>query len=178
MPSGQVHSGITIGIATGGLISYIAYPYVEPMQMAMAIGGALFGLIVGCDMDVDGGNISNYYVRSFLGGFLGWIYSVWKLPYSLAMKHRSFWSHFPIVSTLIRLLYIFCPPVILIFRDQDTPLPKLTLYSFGALFLSLPYIFALGAAYAYEADFFAYLAPFIAGLMISDTAHYLSDELL
>lgn len=68
--------------------------------------GAFCGVILTPDLDVDDGTISEHFVRSVsnIAQKVWWIY--W-YPYRRIMKHRSFLSHFPVVSTLIRVVYAF-----------------------------------------------------------------------
>lgn len=59
-------------------------------------GGFLFsGLIFGPDLDL----YSFHYKR---WGMLRWLWQ----PYQKAVKHRSIWSHGPIVGTIVRILYL------------------------------------------------------------------------
>ncbi len=62
----------------------------------LVTGGFLFGgLMFGPDLDI----YSRQYQR------WGWLRWIW-LPYRKMMRHRSFWSHGPVVGTLLRLLYL------------------------------------------------------------------------
>ena len=68
--------------------------------------GALVGILIGPDLDVDKGNISNAIIRNRFGF---WIERGWNLlwyPYRTSLKHGSFLSHFPVVSTVFRLAYL------------------------------------------------------------------------
>jgi uncharacterized metal-binding protein len=59
-------------------------------------GGYLFsGLMFGPDLDL----YSIHYKR------WGWLRWLWR-PYQQAIKHRSIWSHGPIVGTIGRILYL------------------------------------------------------------------------
>jgi uncharacterized metal-binding protein len=77
-------------------------------------------------------------------GFL-WC-AIW-YPYATMFSHRSFYTHFPIVSTLIRILYLFVPTFII-----------LHLLGYN---IHIPWIYAL----------FGFI-----GLVISDTAHWAMDR--
>lgn len=62
----------------------------------LVAGGFLFGgLMFGPDLDI----YSRQYQR------WGWLRWIW-LPYRKMMRHRSFWSHGPVVGTVLRLLYL------------------------------------------------------------------------
>jgi len=71
-------------------------------------GGAMLGLFLTPDLDVNAGSISEEEVREIspVGENLWWIY--W-YPYRLILPHRSPLSHWPIIGTLGRLLYLTIP---------------------------------------------------------------------
>lgn len=68
--------------------------------------GAFAGLLLSPDLDVDGGNISDYFIRD-VHSVLEFIWDVWWYVYRRVVGHRSFFSHFPVVGTVIRVLYFF-----------------------------------------------------------------------
>lgn len=60
-------------------------------------GGFLFGgLMFGPDLDIH----SRQFIR------WGWLRWIW-IPYQRSLRHRSFLSHGPIISTALRSLYLF-----------------------------------------------------------------------
>ena len=71
-------------------------------------GGAMLGLILTPDLDVNAGSISEDEVREIspFGENLWWIY--W-FPYRWILPHRSPLSHWPIIGTIGRLLYVSIP---------------------------------------------------------------------
>lgn len=75
-------------------------------ERAWLAAGAFMGVVVTPDLDHDDGTLSQYFVRG-LGHWLerGWWYYWW--PYRRLLAHRSFWSHAPIISTVLRLAYLF-----------------------------------------------------------------------
>ena len=95
MPSGRTHDRVTLWslplIAGGTLFTTFR------ADLAFWVsGGFLFsGLIFGPDLDL----YSFHYKR---WGKLRWL---WR-PYQKAIKHRSIWSHGPIVGTIGRILYL------------------------------------------------------------------------
>jgi uncharacterized metal-binding protein len=123
-------------------------------------GGFLFsGLIFGPDLDL----YSFHYKR---WGKLRWL---WR-PYQQAIKHRSIWSHGPIVGTIGRVLYL-----------------SLWLGLVGLFYLAINQL-AGGKTYtgiqllaiskhSIEANFPVYLALFC-GLELGAMSHYLSDWLV
>ena len=76
-------------------------------QAALACSlGALAGVILTPDLDVNNGSRSNHYVRKFAGIVVETLWRLYWKPYALLVKHRSIWSHGPILSTAIRLAYL------------------------------------------------------------------------
>jgi len=103
MAKGRSHSIATLSAATCFVVASAIKP--DP-QLLLAAGGALLGLMVMPDLDVDEGSISQHFVRStsWIAEKIWWGY--W-YPYRRLISHRSFWSHFPVVGTAIRVLYLF-----------------------------------------------------------------------
>lgn len=104
MPSGKSHTQATV--TTSILVLFL----VKPIETALFVSlGCLIGIVVSPDLDVDVGHYGFRIIRMLFGD---WVYKVWKLywkPYAKIMKHRSVLSHFPILSTIIRFLYLFSP---------------------------------------------------------------------
>jgi uncharacterized metal-binding protein len=123
-------------------------------------GGFLFsGLIFGPDLDL----YSFHYKR---WGKLRWL---WR-PYQKAIKHRSIWSHGPILGTIGRILYL-----------------SLWLGLAGLFYLAINQL-AGGKTYtgsqliaiaqhSIESNFSVYLALFC-GLELGAMSHYVSDWLV
>lgn len=103
MPSGQTHAAFS---AAAGLGMYYALGGWQQPEALAAAGGCLLGIIVTPDLDVDQPTRAHYVVGRRFGapGFAVWRL-IW-LPYGLAIGHRSWVSHLPLVSTLIRLGYM------------------------------------------------------------------------
>ena len=148
MASGKVHAldcvivGVGMG-ATGFLVTR------DPTSAACLVGGGFLGIIITPDLDVDAGCISYRVVDWFIGVPAGLVWRLIWLPYAKRLGHRSFWSHFPIVSTLIRLVYL------------------------GLIG------WALGLERILDIDLFSflyYLALATIALMTSDLLHYLRDR--
>ena len=105
MPSGKIHTAASLVVAT------VCFPVALGLGLDLpdAIGcssGALTGILVNCDRDVDSGNISNYFIRKYAGEIVEFVWRIVWYPYAKICKHRGFLSHSPILSTLIRLLYL------------------------------------------------------------------------
>ena len=95
MPSGHTHdritlwslpfaAGLTLGLTGSGNLTL------------MVSGGYLFsGLMFGPDLDIH----SRQFIR------WGWLRCIW-IPYQKTLRHRSIFSHGPIIGTTLRVLYL------------------------------------------------------------------------
>ncbi|MEO0457008.1 MAG: metal-binding protein [Cyanobacteria bacterium P01_A01_bin.114] len=94
MPSGKTHDRITLW----GLPLVLTAAFYLTLDISLTviacIGFLIGGFMMGPDLDIR----SVQYRR---WGPLRWIW----LPYQRVIKHRSRWSHGPIIGTLIRVLY-------------------------------------------------------------------------
>lgn len=95
MPSGRTHDRITLWSLP--VVAGLTFSQTQNGNITLLVcGGFLFGgLMFGPDLDI----YSRQYQR------WGWLRWIW-LPYRKALRHRSFWSHGPIVGTTLRLLYL------------------------------------------------------------------------
>lgn len=95
MPAGRLHDRITfwsLPLVTGATF-YLTRNGTVTLLVA---GGFVFsGVMFGPDLDTR----SRQYHR------WGWLRWIW-LPYRQALRHRSVWSHGPVVGTLGRVLYL------------------------------------------------------------------------
>lgn len=171
MSDGKVHAGVSIGTAAGILSGYgLSYLTNDPISILIVSAGTLMGVFVGPDLDVDEGNISNYYIKK-----LFYINSWWRVfwrPYRIGFRHRGFFSHSPILSTILRILYIFFPLFVMLFKDQDTSWFQIAVYSLITQAMSIPLIFLVWFYWSYVD---AYGLQFILGLIISDILHLTFD---
>jgi uncharacterized metal-binding protein len=115
MADGKTHASATQILAVllfaseatdGKLNGYFLQPTL--IYSAVLAGGAMLGLILTPDLDANAGSISEKELReiSSFGENLWWIY--W-FPYRQILPHRSPFSHWPIIGTIGRLLYISIP---------------------------------------------------------------------
>lgn len=177
MSDGKTHSNVSIGasagIIAGSILFYFTY---DPISVVCASIGSVIQIIISPDLDVDDGYIGDYYLRK-IG--LEWFYDLFFHSYRIGFKHRSFWSHFPVISTLLRILYLLFPFVIAnLFSDQDNgnrPLSfKIFTLSIISQILSIPFWIIIGILYYYQVDWI-YLLSILYGIMIGDILHYLYD---
>ncbi len=102
MPSGATHDRITL--LSLPIVSGLTFWASRSNSITLSLaGGFLFsGLMFGPDLDI-------YSVQFKRWGMLRWI---WR-PYQKSMRHRSWFSHGPMIGTLIRLAYLGCWVILL-----------------------------------------------------------------
>lgn len=174
MASGRVHEGdsIRIGILSA-VVSVPIFYYLRTdvfhmitYPLSLLIGGWT-GALLSPDLDVD------IRTRSERIPFIGTVLFITFFPYAAIVPHRNFISHMPIVSTLLRQLYI------LLFIG-------FFVWLYGFYLLQIP----INAETAVEAYQYAngVLSPhilsllsnkhywlFLIGLGLADFAHWLRD---
>ena len=122
MANGRVHSGDCVLIGSlGGIIAYQAgVPLVSCITFLF---GSLVGVLLSPDLDQDGlTNSETVVFRRFR--ILGHTFFLYWYIYAVALKHRSPWSHFPILGTALRLAYL-SPLWWLLFVFIGLPVPDL-----------------------------------------------------
>lgn len=158
MASGKAHAtaSILLTVPAGILALGLGGDWGDAAACAV---GSLAGVLLSPDLDVDNPIHSNYIVGKYMGciGGAAW-FAFWR-PYAWFLPHRSPLSHWPVLGTLLRLLYMIA---------LSAPLWFLfTLFWFGAG-QSLP---TPGPALQEN------LTWGVIGLMLSDAMHYLMDYL-
>lgn len=143
MPSGRTHTLASTVLAAGLSTTYV---YWGEQSLWAGLGCAL-GSVIGPDLDVDNGSMSMYIVRNLLGRPAGFVWRWFWYPYAKIMPHRSFFSHFPVVSTSLRLIYLLL-------------LPALAAWWFG-----------------WGIEYHSWMLPVFVGLCVSDTAHAIMDAI-
>lgn len=140
----------------------------EPGQLIPLVAGAATGIFVHPDWDVDSGDISHYYVRRVLGKPGDLVWEIWTQPYADAISHRGVISHFPIIGTLIRLIYCLFPIIIVLIPHEGWS--KTAVKSIVAQAISIPLLCAI--LLLFSPDWFV---PFAVGLACADTLHAVFD---
>jgi len=121
MASGKAHAKASCIISIpAGLVVGISLSSV-PYGIGAAIGSVL-GIALTPDLDQE---MTTFFEWKLIRktGPLGFLWMAFWAPYSLLIPHRSFWSHFPIIGTLIRLLYITMPTIAFCLWKGYTPNP-------------------------------------------------------
>ena len=104
IPGGKVHGAITLATASGVVAPYLIVQWGGSPYWYVA--GCLVGLLVTPDLDLNNGNISDTVLRRVFPP-AQWLWRLFWTPYSLALPHRSKFSHFPFLGTLVRIGYVF-----------------------------------------------------------------------
>ncbi|PAX52685.1 metal-binding protein [Brunnivagina elsteri] len=94
MPSGRTHDRITIWALP--IVVGVTFWQTRNgnLTLLVATGFMLGGLMFGPDLDI--------YSRQFQRW--GWLRWIW-LPYQKRLRHRSFFSHGPLIGTTLRVIY-------------------------------------------------------------------------
>ncbi|MEW6491756.1 MAG: metal-binding protein [Cyanobacteriota bacterium] len=122
MPSGQTHDRITLWSLP--VVTGLTLATTRSGDLALIVsGGFLFsGLMFSPDLDL----------KSLPFKRWGWLRWIW-IPYQKAMRHRSLFSHGPLIGTVVRVLYlavwfvvigILVLGVIQLFRDVPWSWPR------------------------------------------------------
>jgi uncharacterized metal-binding protein len=124
MASGRAHHGATLLVGIGGAATLLALG--EPTGHVLAYAGGCFaGLVITPDLDVDNPVHSHYVIRRSGGCLIGSLwYGLWR-PYARLIRHRAPLSHWPLLGTAGRLLYmgLIAWLVGLLFGYRPWPLP-------------------------------------------------------
>lgn len=181
MSSGQHHAGMTKGIASGITLGAISSYFLSPIEISLIAIGCLLGLFLSPDADVDGGYIGYFYIRKISGRMGESVWNIIWLPYQRALKHRSFWSHTPIIGTVVRLLFLVSPLIIIIIKDQSsTPFLEIIPRTIIAQIATIPFMILVATGIYFlwtytQIDLVVLGLSLFVGLSISDVGHWALD---
>ncbi len=104
MPSGKVHAQCSLLLAAPayGLTAGALGDHTTGAACAL---GCLLGIMLTPDLDQEGISSSEHAFIKYTFG-LGFLWAMLWYPYAMLIKHRSPLSHFPILGTAGRLLYL------------------------------------------------------------------------
>lgn len=106
MPPGRVHAASNLGMLIVELST------TDPWEIKLFTGlGLALGVILSPDLDVNDGYIGLYVLRKLHLPWMLWRGFWW--PYSMLVPHRSPISHWPILGTAIRIVYLGLPIAII-----------------------------------------------------------------
>lgn len=143
MSSGKTHAQITALITPP--VGLITLAIAGPVYALLATCGCLLGILLSPDLDQPTYTYSEYLMLRF-NKLLGTLWVLFWAPYAKAVPHRSRLSHWPILGTLGRVLYLGIPLLLL-----DVVLPLTIVPAWGHIFAA------------------------VIGLAVSDTAHWATD---
>jgi uncharacterized metal-binding protein len=137
-----------MSLLAAGACSYVLFRAgADPEAIRLVAYGCIAGTIFSPDLDVDSGFLGHKWVERYFGKIVAtaWVVIWW--PYANFVPHRSWVSHAPVISTMLRAIYW---------------------YAFYAAVCIL-----LGAQPYIPSVFVA--THVLGGLMVSDILHYLTD---
>jgi uncharacterized metal-binding protein len=178
MPSGKIHTRITIATAVLStpiiIIAWLRLLWV-PWEIFWVIPGILLGIFITPDLDHDATIVSHRYVNGLFGGVaFYWWYYLWH-SYSISFKHRSTLSHAPIIGTVIRLTFLLFPPIIVLFRNQQTRFAQSLKYLVISTVMIIPILGVIFVLAGQTGDFYIVLFV-VMGLMLADFLHFIADS--
>lgn len=112
MASGKVHAiAYRKGIVLSIVASLVLAGFVDPAAIYGPLG-ALGGMLVDPDLS-DQHNITTHTEHRMwrISPLVGYVFQVYWYPLSILIRHRSWLSHWPLVGTTLRIVYLFGPPL-------------------------------------------------------------------
>lgn len=103
MASGRTHGKITLALTIpAGILGYMAGDITTGL---VAASGCFAGLFIDPDLDVDRITRSERRVIKTVG-LVGWLWHILWWPYAKVIPHRHPLSHWPLLGTALRLVYL------------------------------------------------------------------------
>lgn len=103
MASGLMHTKASL-ILAGASVPY--YGLDRPDLAAAAVLAGLWAVVVQPDLDhLDHSGYYGLYIWDKTAPRLSFLWRMYWYPYARMFSHRSFFTHFPVVGTMIRLVY-------------------------------------------------------------------------
>jgi uncharacterized metal-binding protein len=156
MSTGRVHALATVVAAgaSGPLLFSLGH---FPLGGAASfVAGCMLGLVITPDLDIRHGTHAEEVVRSTVGGFFAGLWFALWWPYAhIIPRHRHPLSHFPLLGTAGRVLYLCL--------------------LLGLVWFGLGFLVPLPPLYAPPAESGLWWA--LAGLCLVDTLHAMMDVL-
>jgi uncharacterized metal-binding protein len=148
MPMGRTHRAINTALCVPLTAGSIVLSHWSPLQALSCAAGYCFAtFFMNPDLDLDS------------VGYQSWgpLRIIW-WPYQKILAHRSYFSHFPVISTILRLIYLMWFPVLMLvlLGGSIQLVVRETIFDWWPIFG-------------------AYLLMFIMGMVISDAIHAILD---
>ena len=156
MSSGTVHLRASLVLAAGFSVGALISQDARLLECTL---GALTGIMLSPDLDVDAKNISSTIIKKKIGWLGVRIWDFFWKGYRTSFKHGQFASHFPVFGTFVRLSYAYFLTIFI---------PHTLIYFLFSPAWSLMYV-SLWYAKLFLSPLFFY------GLASSDTVHYFLD---
>lgn len=103
MAPGILHTTASL-ILAGAAVPHFGLDH--PDLAAASVLAGLWSVVVQPDLDqLDNSGYYGLYIWDKTAPSLSFLWRLYWMPYARMFKHRSFFTHFPIVGTLIRLVY-------------------------------------------------------------------------
>lgn len=158
MSSGRTHDRITLWALPLVVLASFRLTLSGWLTVVVCLGFLLGGWVLGPDLDIH----SVQYKR------WGWLRWIW-LPYRGSIRHRSRWSHGPIIGTVVRVLYLSLWLALggIIIVDLLNGAQRTTL-TWGELVKGLGWVFA---------TYWPWWLALLVGLELGALSHYTADWL-
>jgi uncharacterized metal-binding protein len=147
MPSGITHRTINTIVSVPATGAVLYWQHSIPNALLFAAGYTFATFLMNPDLDLDSDGYNSWGMLRFY-----W----W--PYKEALAHRSVLSHFPVLSTILRIIYLMWLPVLL-------------LLVLGSAVRAA----AREAVLDWVPEYLPYILFTIFGMMCSDTLHAILD---
>ena len=164
MASGRVHATATLLLAP--LVAGAAWHWFGPEAALDAGLGYLVTLAVNPDLDQEGMSSVEADILRYTAGFGAPWLGLW-FPYAMAVRHRRSFSHFPLIGTVGRLLYLaaYAPVFLGVHLLLASLVPWIT--------VDWPPVSALWTALGTVA--WVRVLRAAAGMAVSDAVHWVMD---
>lgn len=105
MSSGKQHWESNKRLLVAGAVA-VSITTMNPFYAFAWMCGVTTGMLVHPDWDINHRTYPNRMVKNKFGSIIASIYWYVQYPYAMLIPHRSWVSHTPIVSTIIRMAYV------------------------------------------------------------------------
>lgn len=109
----SIPAGLIVGISLGSIFYGLGTSL-----------GSILGIALTPDLDQE---MTTFFEWKLMkkAGPLAFLWMLAWSPYALIIPHRSFWSHFPVIGTVLRLTYImFLPTILYVYKGYSVVLPE------------------------------------------------------
>ena len=148
MPMGTTHRRINTALSIPLTAGALTIGWSPLYTVGMVVGYTFATFFMNPDLDLYSLGYKSW----------GWLRFIW-WPYQKALGHRSFASHFPVISTILRIIYLLWFPILLLFLLSASARSAFTHDDFPSWLLSIS----------------PYAVVFVIGMILSDSIHAILD---